>query len=162
MTDDEKLFHRREADIVQAVIDSVKVLEPFHSRPVKKGGDVLFGWLWAIQRQDISPEIAEQQLRERTMQLLKALRSRFWLLQDLATPRAAVILHVGLLIGAERLVALQELWEALARHDYDTAQDVLLLNGWAEVTGQDPHARRRTLALARMLRTGEPPKGRLQ
>lgn len=161
MTDDD-LFRLREARIVTAVVREVSLLETFHPRPIKRGNIVQLAWLWAITRQAISPSVAEYQLREQTYALLEQLRPRLWLLQDLSEPRTAVILHVGLLIGADALLAQQDLWAALARQDYTAAGLALLDTSWASMAGDDRAARRKMLAIVRIMQTGEPPVGRLQ
>ncbi len=150
----ERLFKATEA----ALVKSVMKLERFHEKPFQKGQDWLAGWLWKISRVGVSKAVAELQLTEEARDVMRILWPRLWTLSDLTVGRGVVIAHVAMLFGPDVLLAQRDFWRAMEARDYESAHDILFLHQWAELTGNDPVAIKRTLTLARVLRTGDFPE----
>ena len=149
-------FYAREAVNVSEAVASVKRLEAFHATPTVENGETVIGWLWRIARAPLSPHVAETQLRADLYAVSRQLRGRIFSLPELDPQRAAVVLHVALVIGSGALMAESDLWDALRRADYNAASDCLLLSRWPAMAGDDITERRRVLAMARQMRDGVP------
>ncbi len=159
VNEDEKAtadFHAREARNVSEAVASVQRLESFHDRPAIENGETVIGWLWRIAREPLSPHVAETQLRADLYAVSRQLRGRIFSLPELDPQRAAVVLHVALVIGSDALLAERDLWDSLRRADYNAASDCLLLSRWPAMAGDDITERRRVLAMARQMRDGVP------
>lgn len=155
--DDQKAtadFYAREAVNVSEAVASVKRLETFHGTPATEHGETVIGWLWRITRSPVSPHLAETKLRADLYGVSRQLRGRIFGLPDLDPPRAAVVLHVALVIGSDAIVRDAPLWAALSARDYNTASDCLLMSRWPAMAGDDDTERRRVLAMARQMREG--------
>jgi hypothetical protein len=150
----ERLFKAMEA----ALVKSVMKLERFHDKPFQKGQEWVAGWLWKLSLVGVSRPVAELQLTEEARQVMRVLWPRLWTLSDLTVGRGVVIAHVAMLFGTDALLAQRDFWRAMEARDYEAAHDILFLNQWAELTGHDPVAIKRTLTLARVLRTGDFPE----
>ena len=159
MNDEEALhaYLARERDAVNAGVESVKRLETFRDRPQVERGETWIGWLWPLTRKPLSKEIAEVKLRADIYTVGRKIRRRLWTMPHLNAARCGVLLHVGLLIGADEILRINELWAALQNQDYESAHDLLLSTRWPALAGDDPAERRRVLAMARQLRTGVAP-----
>ena len=160
VNEDEKAtadFHAREARNVSEAVASVQRLESFHDRPAIESGETVIGWLWRIAREPLSPHVAETQLRADPYRVSRRLRSRVFSLPDLDPARAAVVLHVALVIGSDAILSDAPLWAALRDRDYSGAGDCLLMTRWPAMAGDDETERRRVLALARQMREGRAP-----
>lgn len=158
--DDQKAtadFYAREAINVSAAVASVKRLEPFHGTPATERGETVIGWLWRIARSPLSPHLAEIQLRADLYAVSRQMRGRIFSLPDLDPARAAVVLHVALVIGSDRVLRDAALWDALRARDYSAASDCLLMSRWPAMAGDDDTERRRVLAMARQMREGRAP-----
>lgn len=157
----EKIFLRRESDIMDAVVNSVKAVEPFYARPSKIGNDIMLGWSWAIQKKEISPRVAEEKLREDVGEVLRELRTELWRLQALEIPRLAVLIHLSLVLGVAQVKGMTNLWHALDVKDYENAHDILLMTNWPSImsTGSE-EGKYRVIAMCRTMRTGQSPKSR--
>lgn len=150
-----KAFLKREADTVEEALQHITGFEELYRTPTPVAGDVLIGYLQSINTLELTPELASLHLRERLQKLQVKLRTKLARLSSLTLERAAILLHLGLVLGADELDKLSGLWKALAEEDYEAAHDVVMMSDWPRLVGTDQHSRRRVLMMARVLRTGD-------
>lgn len=155
-------FRRREQAIILAGEQSVIAIQIFQPLPIKQGEDMVVGYYRRVHK-PITPFEARVMARRDLTDLMDKLRPLLApLLESNAISRvqAAALLHIGLVLNGgtgTKLERMKDLWPALRARDYEAAHDIVMLTAWPQLVDVDLASRRRVLALARMLRTGEMP-----
>lgn len=152
-----KALRERELNIIKEAIQSITTLERFHGKPTQVAGAVLLGYHHKINEQDLSDEQGVAILAHDLDRITNRLRQHTAKLTHLCEARIAVILHLGLVLGADRLEGMKAFWAALRANDFEKAGEEALLSEWPSLVGTDEASRRRVIVLDRVLRIGEWP-----
>lgn len=149
-----------EGDSLRHAMRLVETYETFHAYPKESAREgLIVGWLRRLGNEGISRGEGLTLLRADLTRRMAALRAKIFM-QDaerLGAPRIAVLLHLALVMGERRVIEWDDLWADLARGDYETATDHLLLSEWPSLVGDTQKERERAVALQRILRTGVMP-----
>lgn len=115
-------------------------------RKILAGGKLTGDDISLIVRRDL--KLAIEKLRGLTLQM-----------EHLNSVRLAVLIHVAVLVGVEKLEKMGDLWRALRERRYEDAADALLRSEWPIVVAGDPATddKDRVIELLRMMRSGELP-----
>lgn len=148
-------FYDREHKAIEQALYSIIGYEPFYAMPTRIGEDIILGYLWSIDKLGVSQSVAQVQLEERLKSTISVIRTRLFQCRDLTPDRIAVMLHVSLALGVNRVMEMDKVWAAMMDGDFDTAANELLLSDWPVALGFDDFCRRRIIALANVMRHGE-------
>lgn len=144
-----------EMELVEATMESVRNIEPFHEFLTEVGGELLLGYEHNVRKNKLSKSAGEKMLRDKLDAIIPAMRKTLYPLQlrGLEKKRVAALTHMALIVGCDRLLENKELWKALAKKDYRGAYTSLMMTQWAP--NSEDIVRRRVPALGYTLLTGE-------
>lgn len=163
MSDNEELNHD---DETQALFESeAKIMQVAHSDIVKYPPVTMFPPAQAarmlkdyekylIAHAGLSRPEVEQLVMNDLKITVASMRSTLVNLDHIGPVRAAVLLHVALFMGVDKLRAMKDLFTALYKRDYDGAYRALMLSAWPGFVGINENERIRVLNLADQMRSG--------
>jgi len=154
-------FLRQEQRIILTAENSVMQIQTLNLLPIKVGEEMVVGYYRRIHAKPLTRREAQFLVRRDLADLMMFLRPRIApLVPIIGEVRASALLHIGLILNGgtgKRLDSMKQLWPVLQAADYETAHEIVMLSQWPQFVGVDLANRKRVLAVARMLRTGEPP-----
>lgn len=164
--DDDALVQRLHVTHQRAqalAVATIKQYTPFRALPTQVAKALLIGYDHDLHQYPMTEHEGEMLLVRDVERAFNALRNNLFPLLEISPVRMAVVLHLALVMGFERVHKLPGFWPALKAGDYEAAADAVLLSEWRELIGNEPHNKRRAVDLLYALRTGNfrdaPPKG---
>lgn len=157
MTDPIEAFYDSEDAALHAARVSVMGYPPHSQLPEPTPHRLIDDYKTFLAKPGVSRVEGEFLATHDLILIANAIRSKVFGLSGhapLNVARHAVLLHVAYYLGPDRLKAMDMLWEALGRSNYEQAADELLFSAWPIILGPTDHAKRRVADLLRQLRTG--------
>ncbi|MGH8028048.1 MAG: hypothetical protein ACREO0_15115 [Pseudoxanthomonas sp.] len=138
----------------------VKKHQTFHPHPTAdRNGVTLIGWLRNLGKRGISQQAGTQMLNEDLNDTMQALRARIFSIghERLGEARGAALLFLAMLpeLGADKVLAWDDMWGHLSRSEWEEAAEALQMTGFAAAMAGTLQERARAVALQRVLRTGK-------
>jgi len=133
---------------LDALLDSLKKHEGLRLTPYKDSMGILTCGYGRNLERPITAERAEQWLREDVEEAIAEMKRAFPSYTLHNDARQNVLLEMLFNMGAPRLAGFKKMWAALAKTDYETAAQEMLLSGWAVQVGK------RAVTLSERMRNG--------
>lgn len=145
---------------VSTALRIVQRLEPFHAHPTDDGfGGTVIGWWRNLGKKGISQQAATHMLREDLTAARLVLRARIAGVghERLGPARAAALLVLAMLpeLGPEKVLAWNDLWQALREERWDDAADALLMTEFPHTMTGNRQKMVRAVTLQRVIRSGK-------
>lgn len=145
------MMHQRAQALAVATI---KQYTPFRALPTPVARSLLIGYDHDLNRYPMTEADGDALLVRDVERAYHELRNNLFPLLEVSPVRMAVILHLAIVMGWDRVHRLPGLWPAMKSGDYEAAADAVLLSEWRELIGDEPHNKRRAVDLLYALRTG--------
>lgn len=146
------MTHQRAQSIA---VETIKRYTPFRKLPTRVAQALLIGYDHDLNKGQFSEAEADSILVRDVERAYKALQKNLFPLLQCSPVRMAVILHLAIVMGWERVHRLPGFWPAMCAGDYEGAADAILLSEWRGLIGDEPHNKRRAVDLLYAMRHGE-------